>query len=74
VLGEDQPTVVADPRPNTNEPAADELEITALNELELHQLTLYKWRYSFEAYGFQPGQVRKLMFVKWLHATQRVQP
>ena len=41
---------------------------------ELYQLTLYKWRYSLEAYGFDPYQVRQLMFLKWLHASKRVQP
>ncbi|MBV9171669.1 MAG: hypothetical protein JOZ81_16475 [Chloroflexi bacterium] len=45
-----------------------------LTEHEVHQLTLYKWRYSLEAYGFDASQVRKLMFVKWLQVTQRVQP
>ncbi len=41
---------------------------------ELYQLTLYKWRYSLEAYGFQNDEVRELMFVKWLHASHRVAP
>ena len=41
---------------------------------ELYSLTLYKWRYSLEAYGFEARQVRELMFLKWLHASQRVQP
>lgn len=39
---------------------------------ELYQLSLYKWRYSLEARGFDAQQVRQLMFVKWLHATRRV--
>ena len=41
---------------------------------ELYQLTLYKWRYSLEAYGFQRSEVRELMFLKWLHASRRVLP
>ena len=41
---------------------------------ELYQLTLYKWRYSLEAYGFDADEVRELMFLKWLHASRRVQP
>ena len=41
---------------------------------ELYQLTLYKWRYSLEAYGFEPYEVRELMFLKWLHASKRVLP
>ena len=41
---------------------------------ELYQLTLYKWRYSLEAYGFAQAEVRELMFVKWLHASRRVLP
>ena len=45
-----------------------------LTQQELYQLTLYKWRYSLEAYGFDTHQVRDLMFLKWLHASRRVQP
>jgi hypothetical protein len=45
-----------------------------LSAAELYQLTLYKWRYSLEAYGFDPSEVRQLMFVKWLHASRRVLP
>ena len=41
---------------------------------ELYQLTLYKWRYSLEAYGFDPYEVRELMFLKWLYASKRVLP
>ena len=51
--------------------AADE---NPLSQTELYQLTLYKWRYSLEAYGFQTDQVRELMFLKWLHASGRVAP
>ena len=44
-----------------------------LSAAELYQLTLYKWRYSLEAYGFDPDEVRELMFLKWLHASRRIQ-
>ena len=49
------------------------LEDSPLSADELYQLTLYKWRYSLEAYGFERDQVRELMFLKWLHASRRVQ-
>jgi hypothetical protein len=44
-----------------------------LSAEELYQLTLYKWRYSLEAYGFAQAEVRELMFLKWLYATRRIQ-
>ena len=44
-----------------------------LSGAELYQLTLYKWRYSLEAYGFDDAEVRELMFLKWLYASRRVQ-
>ena len=50
------------------------VEDSTLSSNELYQLTLYKWRYSLEAYGFAQHQVKDLMFMKWLHATRRVQP
>ena len=43
-----------------------------LSARELYQLTLYKWRYSLEAFGFDPREVRELMFLKWLYASRRV--
>lgn len=49
------------------------LDDSPLSEDELYQLTLYKWRYSLEAFGFEPQQVRQLMFMKWLYASHRVQ-
>ena len=58
------------------EPAAGSpsfLEDSPLSANELYQLTLYKWRYSLEAFGFDAEQVRQLMFVKWLHASRRIQ-
>lgn len=50
------------------------LDHSPLSAAELYQLTLYKWRYSLEALGFERDQVRALMFVKWLHASRRVRP
>ena len=58
---------------NTTLSAAPLIEESALSAGELYQLTLYKWRYSLEAYGFDNQQVRELMFLKWLHASHRVQ-
>jgi hypothetical protein len=45
-----------------------------LSANELYQLTLYKWRYSLEAFGFNRDEVRDLMFLKWLHASRRILP
>ena len=60
----------------TSEPttALSIVEDSTLSSSELYQLTLYKWRYSLEAYGFEQHEVKDLMFMKWLHATRRVQP
>jgi hypothetical protein len=41
---------------------------------ELYRLTLYKWRYSLEAFGFDDAEVSSLLFLKWLHCTRRVRP
>jgi hypothetical protein len=49
------------------------LEDSPLSATELYHLTLYKWRYSLEAFGFEKTEVRDLMFLKWLHASRRVQ-
>ena len=54
--------------------AAPVFEASPLSAAELYQLTLYKWRYSLEAYGFDTDEVRELMFLKWLHASRRVLP
>jgi hypothetical protein len=43
-----------------------------LSAAELYQLTLYKWRYSLEAFGFDEQEVRDLMFMKWLYASRRL--
>ncbi len=75
--------MIAEPNSSTTpEPAAEAtaetapksvLEDSPLTADELYQLTLYKWRYSLEAYGFDQDQVRELMFLKWLYASRRVQ-
>jgi hypothetical protein len=71
--------VIAEPNSSTPEALStsvstmpSSLDAGALSADELYQLTLYKWRYSLEAYGFEQGQVRELMFLKWLYATRRV--
>lgn len=69
--------MIAEPNSSTTpEPtstSASLLEDGPLSADELYQLTLYKWRYSLEAYGFTYDQVRQLMFLKWLHASRRAQ-
>ena len=55
-------------------PSSSFIQASPLSPAELYQLTLYKWRYSLEAYGFEPHEVRELMFLKWLHASKRVLP
>ena len=68
--------MIAEPDSTTNaQPAAvPVVEDSPLSANELYQLTLYKWRYSLEAYGFDQDEVRELMFLKWLHASRRVLP
>ena len=53
---------------------APSIEASPLSATELYQLTLYKWRYSLEAFGFDQDEVRELMFVKWLFTSRRVLP
>jgi len=72
--------VIAEPNSSTASESADtpavsasSLEQSPLSASELYQLTLYKWRYSLEAFGFDAHEVRELMFLKWLHASRRVQ-
>jgi hypothetical protein len=67
--------VIAEPDSTTTitTPAsAASLEASPLSATELYQLTLYKWRYSLEAYGFEADQVRELMFLKWLYTSRHV--
>ncbi|MBV9579273.1 MAG: hypothetical protein JO057_11860 [Chloroflexi bacterium] len=64
--------------PNSSEPTpapatTSFLDASPLSADELYQLTLYKWRYSLEAYGFDQAEVRQLMFLKWLYASHRLQ-
>jgi hypothetical protein len=67
--------VLADPNSaQATTPTAPQEPQQALTQEELYQLTLYKWRYSLEAYGFERHEVRELMFLKWLHASRRVAP
>ena len=69
--------MIAEPDSTTTATTADTekaLEQSPLSADELYQLTLYKWRYSLEAYGFDQDEVRELMFLKWLHVSRRVQP
>jgi len=64
------------PTPTSDTPGskpASILEESPLSADELYQLTLYKWRYSLEAYGFDQAEVRELMFLKWLYASRRLQ-
>ena len=63
--------MIAEPDPTV---ATPETEEQPLSEAELYQLTLYKWRYSLEAYGFNGNEVKDLMFLKWLVTSRRVQP
>jgi len=35
---------------------------------ELHQLTLFKWRYALESAGFTGREVQDLAFLGWLRA------
>ena len=55
-------------------PVIETIETSPLTPTELYRLTLYKWRYSLEAYGFETAEVQELMFLKWLHATRHVEP
>lgn len=58
-------STAAEPAAQTNLP---------LTSAELRQLTFFKWRYAFEAFGFEGDEVRELMFLKWLHVSGRLEP
>ena len=47
------------PRPVTRPPLTSE---------DVRRLTLYKWRYSLESFGFSTAEIGHLLFLKWLHA------
>ena len=49
-------------------------EASPLSTSDLYRLTLYKWRYALEAFGFDGGEVRALMFLKWLHVSHKLVP
>jgi hypothetical protein len=68
-----EPNSSTTPEETTSTGASSVLVDGPLSAQELYQLTLYKWRYSLEAYGFEQHQVRELMFLKWLYASRRVQ-
>jgi hypothetical protein len=70
VIAKPESTPTTQPTPTA--PAL--VEASPLSPDELYQLTLYKWRYSLEAFGFDHVEVRELMFLKWLHASRRVEP
>lgn len=59
------------PTTDQSQPPAD---AGVLSRDELISLARYKWRYAFESLGFPSKQVQSLVFLKWLHATQRVTP
>lgn len=74
MIAEPNSSTTPEPETQTTVPKqASFLEDSPLTADELYRLTLYKWRYSLEAYGFDHDQVRELMFLKWLHASRRVQ-
>lgn len=66
--------MIADPKSATTRSETATEDTSSLSTAELYQLTLYKWRYSLEAYGFDADEVKDLMFLKWLHASRRVEP
>jgi hypothetical protein len=70
--------VIAEPDSTTTQPTDDssagDIADNRLTENERYRLTLYKWRYSLEACGFEQGEIRELLFIKWLHASGRVVP
>ncbi|MGI9146046.1 MAG: hypothetical protein ACR2IK_05780 [Chloroflexota bacterium] len=69
MIAEPDSPITAPPGPPAS---ADSIEVTPLSPAELYQLTLYKWRYSLESYGFETGAVRELMFLKWLYTSHHV--
>ena len=69
--------MIAHPHPSTVDSASDSaaaafIGASPLSATELYQLTLYKWRYALEAYGFVAHEVRELVFLKWLYASRRI--
>jgi hypothetical protein len=72
MIAEPDSSTTSEPAPTTSG-GTSFLEASPLSADELYQLTLYKWRYSLEAFGFERKEVRNLMFMKWLYASHRVQ-
>ena len=73
--------MIAEPNSSTTSetsgPAASQpsfQDASPLSAAELYHLTLYKWRYSLEAFGFDRDAVRELVFLKWLYASRRLLP
>ena len=73
MIAEPNSSTTPEPTTDTATDKAALLEAGPLSADELYQLTLYKWRYSLEAYGFDADEVRELMFLKWLYASHRIQ-
>ena len=66
--------MIAEPNSTISADDPARVEASPLSADELYQLTLYKWRYSLEAFGFSAHEVRELMFLKWLHASRHLVP
>ena len=73
MIAEPDSSTTSEPAPTASGSTTSFLEDSPLSADELYQLTLYKWRYSLEAFGFERKEVRNLMFMKWLYASHRVQ-
>jgi hypothetical protein len=74
MIAEPNSSATSEPEPESAAGnTASSLEEGALSADELYRLTLYKWRYALEAYGFDATEVRQLMFLKWLHASHCIQ-
>ncbi len=54
------------------EAATEVAPADVLSADELLHLTLFKWRYSLEACGFEDDEVSQLVFLKWLYSSERV--
>jgi hypothetical protein len=59
---------------SSSHPSSESDRSEALSAAELHRLTLFKWRYTLESYGFSDWEVDQLLFLTWLHATRRSRP
>ena len=59
---------------SSSHPSSESDRSEGLSPPELHRLTLFKWRYTLESYGFSEWEVDQLLFLTWLHATRRSHP